>query len=225
MKILLLGPQGAGKGTQAQRLAQCTGALHISTGDLVRAEIKAGTELGRTIKDYNDRGELVPDDIVVSMVMERLSSVQDWILDGFPRTAAQARALDAALHATGSQIDAVIALEAPDTALVDRLGGRRQSEATGNIYHLVSNPPPSADPGPFVQRDDDKPANILHRLAIYHKETEPLKDYYALSGRLIRTDALQPIDAVTGAILCALDHPSVAGKLPQRRRASFAHAS
>jgi len=120
MKILLLGPQGAGKGTQAQRLARVTGARHVATGDLVRAEIKAGTPLGRTIKDYNDRGELVPDDIIVSMVMERMKDADCWILDGFPRTQAQAQALDAALQAAGCEIDAAVALEAPDESLVER---------------------------------------------------------------------------------------------------------
>ncbi len=205
MKILLLGPQGAGKGTQAQRLARATGARHVATGDLVRAEIKAGTPLGRTIKDYNDRGELVPDDIIVSMVMERMRDADCWILDGFPRTQAQAQALDAALQAAACEIDAAVALEAPDESLVERLSGRRTSEATGVIYHLTGNPPPASDPGPFVQRDDDKPENIQHRLAIYHKETEPLKDYYARQDKLLRVDALQPIDTVTGTILLALE--------------------
>ena len=227
MKILLLGPQGAGKGTQAQRLTAVTGARHISTGDLVRAEIKAGTPLGRTIKDYNDRGELVPDDIIVTMVMDHLSNSESWIMDGFPRTQAQARALDAALQAAGSQIDIVAALEAPDDALVERLSGRRTSEATGAIYHLTTNPPPADDPGPFVQRDDDKPANIRHRLEIYHKETEPLKDYYAHGDRLLRVDALQPIDTVTGTILRALEEPAVPTTLtqPQPVHARYAHAS
>ncbi len=205
MKILLLGPQGAGKGTQAQRLARITGARHIATGDLVRAEIKAGTELGRIIREYNDRGELVPDEIIVTMVMRRLAGSDSWILDGFPRNSAQAAALDDALQAAGSEIDVVAALEAPDAALIERLSGRRQSEATGNIYHLSTNPPPADDPGPFVQRDDDKVENIRHRLEIYHEETEPLKDYYAGGGRLLRIDALQPIDTVTGAILCAAE--------------------
>jgi adenylate kinase len=205
MKILLLGPQGAGKGTQAQRLARATGARHVATGDLVRAEIKAGTPLGRTIKDYNDRGELVPDDIIVSMVMERMRDADCWILDGFPRTQAQAQALDAALQVAACEIDAAVALEAPDESLVERLSGRRTSEATGVIYHLTGNPPPASDPGPFVQRDDDKPENIQHRLAIYHKETEPLKDYYARQDKLLRVDALQPIDTVTGTILLALE--------------------
>ncbi len=222
MKILLLGPQGAGKGTQAQRLARATGARHVATGDLVRAEIKAGTPLGRTIKDYNDRGELVPDDIIVSMVMERMRDADCWILDGFPRTQAQAQALDAALQAAGCEIDAAVALEAPDESLVERLSGRRTSEATGVIYHLTGNPPPADDPGPFVQRDDDKPANIQHRLAIYHRETEPLKDYYTRQEKLLRVDALQPIDTVTGAILLALEDrggeaEAVPTELPQSR--------
>ncbi len=227
VKILLLGPQGAGKGTQAQRLARITGARHIATGDLVRAEIKARTELGRIIREYNDRGELVPDDIVVTMVMRRLASSDSWVLDGFPRNKAQAGALDDAMQAAGCEFDAVVALEAPDDALVERLSGRRTSETTGAIYHLSTNLPPADDPGPFVQRDDDKVENIRHRLEIYHQETEPLKDYYARGGRLLRVDALQPIDTVTGTILRAAEEPPVPTKLPRSAsgRERYAHAS
>src|SRR5215203_4392879 len=157
MRVILLGPQGAGKGTQAQRLADKVGAKHISTGDIVRAEIQSGSELGQKVQDYNDRGELVPDDIIVEMAKPYLDDADSWILDGFPRNEAQAKALDKALDELGEDLDAVVALEAPDEALVERLSGRRQSEATGTIF-LVAYAAPTEngdDPGPFVQRDDD----------------------------------------------------------------------
>ena len=206
MRIILLGPQGAGKGTQAQRIAKETGARHISTGDIVRAEIKSGSELGRKVQDFNDRGELVPDEIIVEMAKPYLDDADSWILDGFPRNEAQARALDAALEELGLELDAVVALEAPDEALVTRLSGRRQSQATGNIYHVEFDPPPEdgEDRGPFVQRKDDAEGAIRRRLEIYHEQTEPLKDYYAERGLLATVNAEQPIPEVTRDILGAV---------------------
>lgn len=204
MRIILLGPQGAGKGTQAARLAERTGAKHISTGDLVRAEIKAGTELGRKVQEYNDRGELVPDEIIVEMAKPHLREAESWILDGFPRTEAQARALDEALEELGVSLDKVVALEAPDEVLIQRLSGRRQSEATGRIYHVEHDPPPPDDPGPFVQRKDDTEEAIRRRLRIYHEQTEPLKGYYAERGLLATVDATRGIDEVTEEILRVL---------------------
>ena len=210
MRIILLGPQGAGKGTQAQRIARQTGAKHISTGDIVRAEIKSGSELGQKVQDYNDRGELVPDEIIVEMAKPYLDDADAWILDGFPRNEAQARALDAALEELGVELDAVVALEAPDEALVTRLSGRRQSQATGNIYHVEFDPPPEdgEDPGPFVQRKDDAEDAIRRRLEIYHEQTEPLKDYYAERGLLATIDAEQPIPEVTKNVLNAVGEPA-----------------
>jgi len=206
MKIILLGPQGAGKGTQAQRIAKKAGAKHISTGDIVRAEIKSGSELGLKVQDYNDRGELVPDEIIVEMAKPYLEDADSWILDGFPRNEAQAKALDAALDEIGEELDAVIALEAPDEALVTRLSGRRQSQSTGNIYHVEFDPPPEdgEDEGPFVQRKDDQEEAIRRRLEIYHEQTEPLKDYYAARGLLATIDAEQSIPEVTEDILEAV---------------------
>ena len=203
MKIILLGPQGAGKGTQAQRLANRAGAKHISTGDIVRAEIKSGSELGQKVQDYNDRGELVPDEIIVEMAKPYLDDAESWILDGFPRNEAQAKALDAALEELGEELDAVVALEAPDEALVTRLSGRRQSQSTGNIYHVEFDPPPEdgEDEGPFVQRKDDTEEAIRRRLEIYHEQTEPLKDYYAQRGLLATVNAEQSISKVTESIL------------------------
>jgi adenylate kinase len=206
MKIILLGPQGAGKGTQAQRLANKAGAKHISTGDIVRAEIKSGSELGQKVQDFNDRGELVPDEIIVEMAKPYLHDAEAWILDGFPRNEAQAKALDAALEEIGEELDAVVALEAPDEALVTRLSGRRQSQSTGNIYHVEFDPPPEdgEDAGPFVQRKDDTEEAIRRRLEIYHEQTEPLKDYYAERGLLATVDAEQSIPEVMEDILKAV---------------------
>ena len=207
MKIILLGPQGAGKGTQAQRLSKQTGAKHISTGDIVRAEIKSGSELGQKVEDYNDRGELVPDEIIVEMAKPYLDDADAWLLDGFPRNEAQAKALDDALNDLGIELDAAVALEAPDDDLVERLSGRRTSDATGRVYHVEHDPPPEdseEDPGPFVQRKDDTEEAIRRRLDIYHEQTEPLKDYYEERGLLTTVDARQSIDEVTKEILAAV---------------------
>jgi adenylate kinase len=207
MRVILLGPQGAGKGTQAQRLADEVGATHISTGDIVRAEIESGSELGKKVQEYNDRGDLVPDEIIVQMAKPYLDDADAWLLDGFPRNEAQAKALEEALDEIGEDIDAVVALEAPDDALVERLSGRRQSQASGKIYHVEYDPPPENgdDPGPFIQRKDDAEDAIRHRLEIYHEQTEPLKDYYAERDLLVTVDAEQEIPKVTEDILTAVE--------------------
>ena len=204
MKVILLGPQGAGKGTQAQRLADRVGATHISTGDIVRSEIESGSELGKKVQDYNDRGELVPDEVIVEMAKPYLDDADSWLLDGFPRNEAQAKALDGALDEIGEKLDAVVALEAPDDDLVERLSGRRQSQATGKIYHVEYDPPSEDDEGPFIQRKDDTEDAIRRRLEIYHDQTEPLKDYYADRRLLISVDAEQEIPKVTEDILGAV---------------------
>jgi adenylate kinase len=210
MRIVLLGPQGAGKGTQAQRISESTGARHISTGDLVRAEIRSGSKLGHTIKNYNDRGELVPDEIIVEMMRPYLEEADSWILDGFPRNQAQADLLDHMLEKIDAELDAAVALEAPDDVLIERLSGRRTSEATGRIYHIEYDPPPEnsqEDPGPFVQRKDDTEEALRRRLKIYHEHTEPLKGYYAERGILATADATQAIPQVTKAILETVEAP------------------
>jgi adenylate kinase len=200
-----MGPQGAGKGTQAAKLEKETGATHIETGDLVRSEIKQETELGQKIKEYSDKGELVPDEIIIDMTKPYLDENDSWILDGFPRNQEQAKALDEALDEIGEKIDRVIVLEADDDELVKRLSGRRQSEATGEIYHVEHNPPPDEgsdeDAGPFVQRDDDTEEAIRTRLDTYHEQTEPLKDYYEEQGILVTIDASKDIDEVTKDVL------------------------
>ena len=208
MRIIIFGPQGAGKGTQAAKLVEKFDAEHIATGDLVRAEIKQGTELGQKIQEYNDKGELVPDEIIIEMTKPHLSENDSWILDGFPRNKAQAESLDEALEEINEKVDKVIALEASDEDLVKRLSGRRQSEATGTTYHIEHDPPPEEgsdeDAGPFVQRDDDTEEAIQKRLDTYHEQTETLKDYYGEQGILVTVDASKSIDEVTEEVLKAV---------------------
>jgi adenylate kinase len=204
MRIVLLGPPGVGKGTQGERLARITGAAHLATGDLVRAEIRAATALGREIQGFNDRGELVPDAVIIGLIEPYLLTNESWILDGFPRDEAQARALDLVLKQAGTGVDRVITLTAPDDVLVTRLAGRLQSAATGETYHVTFNPPPPNDPGPFTRRVDDTPEDILRRLEIYHGETEPLKRYYAARGLLTEVDASGSMDETTDAVVLAL---------------------
>ena len=208
MRIVIMGPQGSGKGTQAAKLVEEKGAAHIATGDLIRDEIKQETDLGKKVKEYSDKGELVPDEIIVEMAKPYLDDADAWLLDGFPRNEAQAKALDDALKDLDIEIDAAVALEAPDDELVVRLSGRRTSDATGRVYHVEHDPPPEdseEDPGPFVQRKDDTEEAIRRRLAIYHEQTEPLKDYYAERGLLTTVDARKSISKVTEEILTAVD--------------------
>ncbi len=175
----------------------------------MRAEIKASSKLGQKIREYNDRGDLVPDEIIVEMMRPYLDEANSWVLDGFPRNESQAEALDEMLEEIRAELDAAVALEAPDGALIERLSGRRTSETTGRIYHVEYDPPPESDeedPGPFIQRKDDREVSIRHRLKIYHEQTEPLKHYYAERGILATVDATQDIPEVTEDILKAVGH-------------------
>ena len=212
MRIIIMGPQGAGKGTQAAKLEEETGATHIETGDLVREEISQETDIGQQIKEYSDQGKMVPDEIIIDMTKPYLEENDSWILDGFPRNKEQAEALDEMLDEINEKIDRVIVLEADDEELIERLSGRRQSEATGEVYHIEHNPPPEEgseeDPGPFVQRDDDTEEAIRNRLEDYHEQTEPLKDYYEEKGVLVTVDASQDIDQVTEDVLQAVREAS-----------------
>ncbi|MGH3147571.1 MAG: adenylate kinase family protein [Rubrobacter sp.] len=214
MKVLLLGPPGSGKSTQAQRLSRALSYFQVSTGNLIRAHIQSDTELGRSIKDCNDRGELVPDDVILEITLPNLEPAGRWILDGFPRNEAQARALNEALKRRGISLSRVIALEAPDEELVERIKGRRQSLATGWTYHAEHDPPPekqdNLDSGPFVPREDDTPEAIQRQLELYHQEAEPLKSHYEKREILTVVDARKPIPEVTHDILQALS-PTRAG--------------
>ena len=213
MKISLLGPVGTGKGTQAQRISERLNYARVATGDLVRDQIKADTELGREIRDYADRGEPVPDDVIMEMARPHLNPAGGWILDDCPRTIAQARALDEELAERGISLDRVVMLEGPDDEeLIERIAsGRRHSLATGRVYHVEYNPPPDPntgeDPGPFVQRDDDTEEALRRQLESWHEEAEAIKEHYDEQGILTVVDADQDVEKVTEDIMEALGHP------------------
>ncbi len=185
MNIIFLGPPGAGKGTQAQIVCQRLGIPQVSTGDMLRAAIAAGTEMGRKAKEYMDQGQLVPDEVVIGIVRDRLTDAdcqKGYILDGFPRTVEQAKALS-----TFAKIDVAINLDVPDDVLVKRLSGRRVCPLCGAPYHvdrLNGETVCRADGTPLIQRDDDKAETVLNRLAVYHQKTAPLIDHYRAEGLL-----------------------------------------
>lgn len=215
MKVSLLGPVGSGKGTQAQLVSGRLNYARISTGDLVRDQIYADTELGRELKGYSDRGEPVPDNIIMDLVRPHLQPAGGWILDGTPRTVQQAGLLDEELKERGAgALDHVIVLEGPsDEELIERItSGRRHSLATGRVYHLEHDPPPDPekgeDPGPFVQRDDDAEESIRRQLEAYREEAEAIKEYYEERGVLTVVDSGQEVSKVTEDILEALGHPN-----------------
>jgi adenylate kinase len=213
MKIALLGPVGVGKGTQAQRISQRLNYARIATGDLVRDQITADTELGREIQGYVSRGEPVPDDIIMELTRPHLQPAGGWILDGVPRTVAQARALDEELEKRGISLDRVVVLEGPsDEELIERTaGGRRHSLATGRVYHVEHDPPPDPnkgeDPGPFVQREDDTEEALRRQLEAWNQEAEAIKEHYDKQGILAVVDATQDVEKTTEDILEALGHP------------------
>jgi adenylate kinase len=202
MIVVFLGPPGAGKGTQAQRLAEEKGFIHISTGDLLREAVKKGTPLGLKAKEYMERGELVPDDLIVAMIKEKLPKGGNVILDGFPRTVNQARALEQMLEEIGERLEKVILFEVPDDVVVERLSGRRIDPKTGKVYHVKYNPPPEGVE--VIQRDDDREEVVRKRLKVYREQTQPLVDYYRQKGILEVVDASQPPEEVYRQLLTKL---------------------
>ena len=212
MKLILLGPPGAGKGTQAKMLTERYRIPQISTGDILRAAVKEGTPMGVKAKGYMDAGGLVPDEVVVGIVRERLqqSDCQNgFILDGFPRTVAQADALKSTLADLDKNLDAVISLEVDPEALVERLTGRRTCRDCGRGFHITFDPPAVAGKcdacqGELIQRDDDKEETIRKRLEVYRAQTEPLVAYYQSAGLLSAIDGMQDIQVVKNKILAML---------------------
>ncbi len=207
--IVLLGPPGAGKGTQAQILSEALGLPHISSGDIFREHLKKRTELGQLAEEYINRGELVPDDVTIAMIRERLSR-PDYqpgaLLDGFPRTVAQARALAGMLGDFGGAINAVPYINVPEEALVERLGGRWTCRAEGHVYHEKHNPPREPgrcdiDGSELYQRDDDKAETVKRRIRVYLEQTQPLIEYYRQQELLLEVDGTQPIEQVTADLL------------------------
>lgn len=208
MKVVLLGPPGAGKGTQCKRIIDKYGLLHISSGDIFRAEISAGSELGKKAKDYIDAGQLVPDDVVISMMVGAIEKASGkCVLDGFPRTVVQAEELDKALAANDDRIDAVVNLVVDDAEVASRLTKRRSCPDCGAVYHLDFLKPKVGgkcdnDGVSLVQRDDDKPEVVLNRLKTYHQLTEPLVGYYnGGNSPVLEISAAKAIDDVTTEIL------------------------
>ena len=209
MKIIMLGAPGAGKGTQAKMIAEKYGIPHISTGDIFRANIKNGTELGAKAKTYMDQGLLVPDELVCNLVVDRVQQddcKKGYILDGFPRTIPQAESLDAALSRLGEAVDYAINVEVPDENIVKRMGGRRACVGCGATYHLVYAAPKKEGicdncGAELILRDDDKPETVQKRLGVYHEQTQPLIDYYTKKGILKEVDGTMDMGDVFKAIV------------------------
>jgi adenylate kinase len=208
LNLVLLGPPGSGKGTQGERLNADLRLPYYATGDILRAAVRDETELGKTAKEYMDRGDLVPDDVIVGVIAERIDSEEareGFILDGFPRTTPQAEALDAKLADLGRGVSAVVLIEVSDDEVVRRLGGRRTCEENGHVFHVDFNPPKvegicDIDGSPLIVRDDDQPDVIRKRLATYHEKTEPLVSYYEGQGVLRRVAGEREPDEVTAEL-------------------------
>jgi len=211
--IVLLGPPGAGKGTQAELVSEKLKLVHVSSGDLFRENRKLKTELGQLAQSYMDRGELVPDDVTIAMVKERLSrpdTVNGALLDGFPRTPAQADALAKMLAELGGRVNVVPYISVPPEMLIERLSGRWTCRAEGHVYHQKYNPPKVAgkcdlDGSELYQREDDTPATVENRIRVYMAQTSPLIDYYRQRGLLVEIDGTRPIDEVSADLLTAIE--------------------
>lgn len=209
MRIIMLGAPGAGKGTQAKKITARYSIPHISTGDIFRANIKNGTELGKKAKTYMDQGLLVPDELVVDLVVDRVNQddcANGYVLDGFPRTIPQAEALDNALTEMGESIDYAINVEVPDENIVQRMSGRRACVNCGATYHIVYAPTKKENvcdtcEGELILRDDDKPETVQKRLNVYHEQTQPLIDYYTEKNKLVEVDGTIDIEKVFDAIV------------------------
>ena len=209
MKIIMLGAPGAGKGTQAKKIADKYQIPHISTGDIFRANIKNGTELGQKAKAYMDQGMLVPDELTLELIMDRFQNpdcANGYVLDGFPRTIPQAEALTKALEEKGESIDYAVNVEVPDENIVKRMGGRRACLACGATYHIVHIPTKVEGicdrcGEKLVLRDDDKPETVQKRLDVYHTQTQPLIEYYTKQGKLAEVDGTQEMEDVFASII------------------------
>ena len=212
MKVIMLGAPGAGKGTQAVRVASAYQIPHISTGDIFRANIKGGTELGKKAKEYMDAGKLVPDELVCDLVVDRIKKEDcknGYVLDGFPRTIPQTEALDKAVEAIGEKVDFAVNIDVPDEAIITRMSGRRACLTCGATYHIEYNPPKKADicdtcGSALVLREDDKPETVKTRLDVYHEQTQPLIDYYTGKNILVTVDGTQNMDKVFSDIKALL---------------------
>ncbi len=212
MKIIMLGAPGAGKGTQAKQIASKYSIPHISTGDIFRANIKNGTDLGKKAKEYMDQGLLVPDELTCDLVMDRIAqddAANGFVLDGFPRTIPQAEALTAALEKIGASMDFAIDVDVPDENIVNRMSGRRACVNCGATYHIVAIPPKKEGVcdtcgNDLVLRDDDKPETVQKRLNVYHEQTQPLIDYYSKQGILKSVSGTVPMEEVFASIVAIL---------------------
>jgi adenylate kinase len=212
LNLILLGPPGSGKGTQGERLQADFRLPYYATGDILRAEVRDGTDLGRKAKQYMDRGDLVPDELIIAMISERIESAEaadGFILDGFPRTSGQAEALDAEVHELDRRLTAAVLIEVSDEEVVRRLSGRRTCEKEGHIFHVEFDPPKKEGVcdvcgGELIVRDDDKPDVVRHRLGQYHDKTEPLISYYEDKGILRRVDGQLAPDEVADRIRALL---------------------
>ncbi|MEU8550818.1 adenylate kinase [Streptomyces roseoverticillatus] len=214
MRIVLVGPPGAGKGTQAAYLAKNLAIPHISTGDLFRANISQGTPLGQKAQEYMRAGQLVPDEVTIGMAKDRMGqadAADGFLLDGFPRNLAQAEALDAILKADDLKLDAVLDLEVPEDEVVKRIAGRRMCRKdSSHIFHAIYNPPAvegvcDTCGGELYQREDDSEETVRRRLEVYHSETEPIIDYYKAQGLVVTISALGKVTEVTERAMAALN--------------------
>jgi adenylate kinase len=221
LNLILMGPPGAGKGTQAERLVEDFDLPYYATGEILRAAIKEETELGKTAKEYVDNGDLVPDEVICDVIMERLDSREahdGFLLDGFPRTIGQAEVLQSALDERGRKLTAALLIDAPDEEVVRRLSGRRICAKAGHVYHLEFDPPKNPDMcdqdgSRLIQREDDKPETIRRRLSVYHDQTSPLIEWYDERGLLRHFDGNRSPDDVHDRIRAAIATLRLEGEL------------